>query len=321
MASGRRKRSLDWNYKVLHNSGERILITRDSSTKGAMDGGNGDGNLESKVSVAAEMNQMSMDFLINNEEELFEEIDVFFDENKVAEALSIEEIDQNLAEVKELRRGFKRAHRELKSKLNDYDVQYKGRNEERCDAITRYIMEAKEEKRRRVDNRDQQRVKQEIKVKETQEAEKEAVQREKGLQEKRISEIKTKEIGEKIVHIKTLCKAAETVEDDEVLELKNNLADLDKELRDLRDMRDKFETFISEFIDKEAIIEKLAKEYKTINESVVAHKETLKNEIKKRELEDYKLKAISKLNIDIPKFSGTDHKIDIQGVPKRFEPS
>ena len=41
--------------------------------------------------------------------------------------------------------------------------------------------------------------------------------------------------------------------------------------------------------------------------------------MKKRELEDYKLKAAANLDIELPKFNGTDHKIDIYSFQTKFE--
>ena len=41
--------------------------------------------------------------------------------------------------------------------------------------------------------------------------------------------------------------------------------------------------------------------------------------MKKRELEDYKLKSMSQLNIHVPKFSGLDHKVDIYSFQTKFE--
>ena len=49
------------------------------------------------------------------------------------------------------------------------------------------------------------------------------------------------------------------------------------------------------------------------------YKEKLKAEVKKRELEDYKLKSMAKLNIQVPKFSGTDQQIDIYSFQTKFE--
>ncbi len=62
----------------------------------------------------------------------------------------------------------------------------------------------------------------------------------------------------------------------------------------------------------------LATEYKKTNDAAVKYKDELKAEIKKRELEDYKLNATSKVNIQIPKFTGSDHKIDIYTFQTKF---
>ena len=49
------------------------------------------------------------------------------------------------------------------------------------------------------------------------------------------------------------------------------------------------------------------------------YKNKIREEVKKRELEDYKLAAMAKLNIQIPKFSGIDPKVDIYSFQTKFE--
>ena len=144
------------------------------------------------------------------------------------------------------------------------------------------------------------------------------LQKEKTKQEDQICDIKNKEIKEKIKQIESLYTSVEDIGDDEVLDLKSNLSSIDQELRDLRDMRDKFENLIKDFSNKEDTMRKLAADYKKTSDGAVKYKENLKSEIKKRELEDYKLKAIAKVSIPIPKFTGTDYKIDIYTFQTKF---
>ena len=79
----------------------------------------------------------------------------------------------------------------------------------------------------------------------------------------------------------------------------------------MRDIRDKFENLISGFDDKEIIMQDVSNKYATINNKIITYKEKIKQEVKKREWEDYRLNAVAKLNIQVPKFSGIDQKIDI----------
>ena len=55
---------------------------------------------------------------------------IFFDENLLDEALSIREIDNNLSEVKELRRVFKRIHRQMENSGDDCEEKYEVRLED-----------------------------------------------------------------------------------------------------------------------------------------------------------------------------------------------
>ena len=119
------------------------------------------------------------------------------------------------------------------------------------------------------------------------------------------------EINEKRRYIENLCASSDSCEDDDILELQSNLNNIDKEFRDLRDIRDKFENLISGFDDKEIIMQDVVNKYATINNKIITYNEKIKQEVKKRELEDYRLNAVTKLNIQVPKFSGIDQKIDI----------
>ena len=91
---------------------------------------------------------------------------------------------------------------------------------------------------------------------------------------------------------------SDSCEDDKILELKSNLNNIDKEVRDLRDkIQDKFENLISGFDDKEIIMQDVANNYTTINNKIIKYKEKIKQEVKKREFEDYRLNDVAKLNI------------------------
>ena len=306
MAGVRKKVHLD--YKRLGSTGGRVVVERNSNrveavTEERMDGENGTDNNAA---------------ILQTEEGCKEALSDFFEENKLADAYNLEEIDNNVAELKELRIEYKRVHRQLKVVITEYDRDLKPAYDELCLKISEYIKNAKTEKRTRSEKVEAELVKHKEKEKKEKEDKEEKAKQEKVKQEARICGIKVKEIDEKVKQIKTLCTAVDFLEDDEVLDLKSNLKAIDQELRDLRDMRDKFEVVISEFVNKEAIIKDLSEKYKTISAAAVKYKEDLKKEIKKRELEDYKLNATSKLSIEIPKFTGTDHRIDIYTFKTKF---
>ena len=256
MASRRtRRREVDWDYNKLHRTGKRVPKTRNITKEDNMseDGNESDGDVKVKgdqvveASIGGTLNTLNLRNLTNNEAEFYEEITEFFDENKVAEALRIEEIDDMSSEIKNLRRAFRRAHRELKDSLTDYDTRYGKRFEEQCKAITEYIAGAKKEKKKRLDDVDQQRIKDKSKEKEAEENKEKEIKRRKVSQETKISDIKAKELDEKIKQIESSCKSVDNIGDDEILELKNNVKTLDNELRDLRDMWDRHETSIFRF--------------------------------------------------------------------------
>ena len=208
---------------------------------------------------------------------------IFFAENKLPDACSQEEIDENVSEIKDLRKNYKRVHRGLKEIATDYNAEFKPKYDKVCQRMSDYIIEAKVEKKTRSDNLEEQRIIDKEKEMETRRLQEEAILKEKVEQEERICDIKIKEINEKIAQIKGMYSSMTSLEDDEVLDLKSNLNNIDRELRDLRDMRDKFESLISLFIHKEKIMKDLAKSYKEVNEAAVKHKEELKTEIKNRD--------------------------------------
>ena len=105
------------------------------------------------------------------------------------------------------------------------------------------------------------------------------------------------EINEKRRYIENLCASSDSCEDDDFLELQSNLNNI--------------ENLISGFDDKEIIMQDVVNKYATIHIKIITYKEKIKQEVKKRELEDYKLNTVAKLNIQVPKFSGIDQKIDI----------
>ena len=149
------------------------------------DGSESDGEVAKKDNDPAEgsvgdaLNALNLKTLTNNEDEFYEEIQEFFEENKVEEALTIEEIDDMASEIKSLRRAFKRAHRELKDSLSDYDTQYASRFTEQCEAISVYIMEAKKEKKKRLEEVSQQRIQDKSKEKEAEETKEKEIRKKK----------------------------------------------------------------------------------------------------------------------------------------------
>ena len=206
----------------------------------------------------------------------------FFTENVLSEAHSLAEIDSNVVELKNLRTEYKRVHRQLKPLIEDYDTSTKPAYDATCEKISAYVIDAKAEKKNRSDALQEQEMKDKKSAEDAQLLQEQKKHKERTEQEDRISDIKNKEIKEKTTQIKAMCSSVQTLKDDEVLDLKSNLNNIDQELRELRDMRDKFENLISNFIKKEDIIKDLAAEYKKASTAAAKYKDDLKTEIKKR---------------------------------------
>ena len=302
---GRSRRSkTSWDYKILDRTGRKVPKLRNSDQNGASSG--------EEMSKTVELDPVHLKSLVHNEEEFFEEITEFLEENKSEDALNIEDIDENVLEIKELRKVFKRVHREMKTDIAEYENKLKPRLDEQLANISDYLANAKAVKKTRLNSAEQQKIWDQDVEKRILHEKEVTGKRLKVEQEKRITDIKNKEINEKITQIEKLCDdGVDGKKDDEVLNLKSNLSNIDKELRDLRDMRDKFENLSTRFEERESIIKELAGKFSKISDIVVKYKERVKAEVQKRELEDYKLKSMEKLNIQLPKFSGTDNKIDI----------
>ena len=268
----RRRNTVSLDYSTFHKTGQKIPISRSTNRNEAL-------TEEDKMTEAAATEARAC--LLQAEEGCDEAISDFFDENSLAEAYSFEEIDSNVVEIKNLRTEYKRLHRQLKSVIDDYETSMKPKYDEICEKITKYIKDAKAEKNIRSNELHQQATNDRKLATDEQFETEQKAQKERIEQEDRICEIKNKEIEEKINHIKSLYSSVDTLEDDEVLDLKINLTSIDQELRDLRDMRDRFEKLISDYVKKEEIIRNLAAEYKKTNDAAVKYKEDLKAEIKK----------------------------------------
>ena len=310
----RNKRNLvSWDYRILHSTGDKVPKIRKNWGK------EGESSNNSKMAEDKTTLSENVKNLLENEEEIQDEISEFLSENQAADALSVEEIDENISEIKDLRKVFKRVHRQMKYVFENYENEHKIRLENNLERITYYLANAKIEKKNRFQNLETQKLLEKNEERQLLEEKKIAAKDARAAEEGRISDIKYKEINEKIIRIEKLCELTDCLEDDEVLDLKCNLSNIDTELRDLRNMCDKFENLVSKFFKREYIMKDLAAKYSVINETVLKYKNKLKDEVKKRELEDYKLKALAKLNIQIPKFAGYDHKIDIYSFQMKFE--
>ena len=81
---------------------------------------NSDNSDKLQVSMATEAERAQN--LIASEEEIYEEIGEFLEENVPEDSASIEDINDALNDVKDLRRIFKRAHRQMKW-VDNYNIQ------------------------------------------------------------------------------------------------------------------------------------------------------------------------------------------------------
>ena len=208
---GRSKRNLrSWDYNILHKTGKRVSKFRGDTEK--------EGGLsEDKMAETGVGEPCNTESLVQNEIEIYEEINEFFEENLLDEALSIPEIDNNLFEVKELRRIFKRVHRQMKNIGDDYEKNYENKLDELM-KIWKYLCDAKIEKGSRLDN---------YKMKNNENKKEEEKQRKRIDEDNHISGIKLTEINEKITYIGNLCASSDSCED-EILELKSSLNNIDK---------------------------------------------------------------------------------------------
>ena len=91
-------------------------------------------------------------YLLENEEELQDEISDFLSEN------SIEEINENIAEIKDLSKVFKRVHRQMKFAFENYEDVPKIRLEICLENITEYLANAKVAKKNRFKYSEEQRL-------------------------------------------------------------------------------------------------------------------------------------------------------------------
>ena len=70
--------------------------------------------------------------------------------------------------------------------MADYDIRYAGRFDEQCKAITEYIAGAKKEKKKRLDDIDQQRIQNISKEKKAEETKEQESRKKKVSQERRV---------------------------------------------------------------------------------------------------------------------------------------
>ena len=135
--AGRRRKN-NWNYKVLGTTGERVPCLR--STRDRRDEAI---SVVDKMSDETGVMKFDVTPLLQAEEGIFEEISDFLEENRLPEAFGIDEIDENVGEIKELRKEFKRVHRQLKSHLENYGTELKENYDDHCKKITDYITRQK----------------------------------------------------------------------------------------------------------------------------------------------------------------------------------
>ena len=102
---------MHWDYKKLNSTGERVVVERNTNREEAV--------TEARMADDDEVDNTA---LKQTEEGCKEALSDFFEENKLAEAYNLEEIDNNVVELKDLRTEYKRVHRQLKVVTPEYDT-------------------------------------------------------------------------------------------------------------------------------------------------------------------------------------------------------
>ena len=140
------RRACDIDYSILHKTGKKVPISRSTSR-----------NEAAVTDIMTESNdKQASTHILQTEESCEEAISDFFEENSLADAYTLEEINSNVIEIKNLRTEYKRLHRQLKPLVEEYDTNMKPKYDEICEKITNYIKDSKIEKRNRIDKLQQQ---------------------------------------------------------------------------------------------------------------------------------------------------------------------
>ena len=245
-------------------------------------------------------NKMSdqLDQLKAQVESLGEDIDDFLDENPVSNIFSsIPDLDDAIKGVENHRSFYRSKHKELAQACTkeEYDDLYVKEYNLRLEAIKKYILAAKEQRKILRDEEDIARV-----------AEDNAKNRKLKFL---VSEVKKAMDRMETVFVQTITG------DDEVIRRKNELADRQKESQGILKS-------IQEIIvagESEATITSLRERYEKLLESQEAYINLVHHEFKAREIEKQKTFKKSLLSIKIPKFKGYDSECDVYTFQDEFE--
>ena len=123
------KRSKRLYYRQLNETGEKVEIEEVEGDQ-IEEVSNLFGTISisedlQSLNVEESMNKHEPDTLVIDEATIEEDIDNYNDDNKVENMLSIEEVDEKIQRIKELRTAYKRKHNELKVLLGpNYEKSY-----------------------------------------------------------------------------------------------------------------------------------------------------------------------------------------------------
>ena len=146
------RRSKRLNYKQLNETGEKV-------EKEEVEGDQIEevSNLFRTISISEDllslnveenMNKQKADALVIDKATIGEGIDDYIDENNVENMLSIQEVDEKIQQIEELRSAYKRKHNELKVLLrSNYEDSYAEDGKKRLVSVKNYIMKANRMKR------------------------------------------------------------------------------------------------------------------------------------------------------------------------------
>lgn len=293
-----KRRSKRLDYKVLDTTGkkvEKLQIRNENLEKGLSD-------LSGRVSISTmdekvrEMTERLKIELQVSQQTIGEDIDDFLDENPIEQASS-EELEISISNIEKLRTTYKTAHNKLKIQLGEDYANLKDEYENRLIQIKQYIISAKKYKtdeRRRKD----------ISTKEKKvdfcrfllnEASSaiQAMRKEISIDWKRCSDeeifIRNKDFHSDYIKMESISKMVK-----ELIESSYE----DEELR--------------------TKIEEIKHNYYKLSQEREKYINNIKKEVQNRDLMKQELFKNSQINIQLPKFSGYDSKLDIYSFKSEF---
>ena len=251
------------------------------------------------LNVEESMDKQRADALVIDEATTTEDIDDYIDENNVENVLSIEEVDEKIQRIAELRTAYRKKHNELKVLLgSNYEESYAEDAKKRLTSVKHYIMKANMVKR---DKSERKRIPDTKSIASKKRSEEFLVQEVKATMRNLHSTLKTD-----VKHLN----------DDEVKERKSGLLKLIKRIENLPKMVHNL-LECSNSVAKDEVDE-IMTNYSNISILNEKYFKDINNEVKNSEITKQKLFNESKLRINLPQFSGYELKLDIYSFHSEF---